>query len=80
MLEEILENYPGEEILIADGFDAAVIGIDYQSLRLIYSVSKCINILIESGMSEEDAHEHFGYNVAGSFVGEKTPIWCSDLF
>ena len=80
MLEKILENFPDEEILIADGFDDAIIGIDYHNLRLIYSVSKCLNILMEEGMSEEDAHEHFGYNVAGSFVGEKTPIWCSDLF
>ena len=29
-------------------------------------------------MSEEDALEHFSYNVAGSYVGEKTPIWCYD--
>jgi hypothetical protein len=31
------------------------------------------------GMSEEDAMEHFSYNVSGAYVGEKTPIWCYDL-
>ena len=24
--------------------------------------------------------EHFDYNVRGSYVGEKTPIWCDDMF
>ena len=26
-------------------------------------------------MSEEDALEHFDYNIAGSYVGETTPIF-----
>ena len=29
-------------------------------------------------MSEEEAVEYFDYNVKGSYVGEKTPIWCLD--
>jgi hypothetical protein len=78
-LESILENYPDESFLKADGFDEAVIGVDENSMRLIYSVSKCIEILRED-MSEEDALEHFYYNVSGSYVGEKTPIWCIDNF
>jgi hypothetical protein len=80
MLEKILEQYEGEEILIADGFDNAVIGIDESSLRLIYSVEKCINILMEQGLDMTEAVEYFDFNVSGSYVGEKTPIWCDDLF
>ena len=80
MLDAIVENYYDEEILKADGFDDAVIGIEPGSMRLIYSVTKCINILIEEGMTQEDAIEHFDFNVAGSYVGEKTPIWCYDMF
>jgi hypothetical protein len=76
MLASILEQYQDEEILIADGFDQAVIGIEESSMRLIYSVNKCIEILTED-MSEEDALEYFSYNVLGSYVGEKTPIWCN---
>lgn len=79
MLDIIIEQYQDEEILIADGFDEAVIGIDTKSMRLIYSVSKCIEILCRD-MNEEDAIEYFEYNVSGSYVGEKTPIWCEDLF
>ena len=80
MLEIIIENYQDEEILKADGFDNAVIGIDTDSMRLIYSVQKCIEVLIEEGMDEIDAVEYFEYNVLGAYVGEKTPIWCNDFF
>jgi hypothetical protein len=79
MLEEILEYYPEEEILKADGFDDAIIGIDWDNMRLIYSVKKCIDILAED-MSEEEAIEYFEYNIGSAYVGEKTPIWCFDNF
>lgn len=77
MLEYILEWFSDEEILKADGFDEAIIGIDINSMRLIYSVSKCIEILSRD-MSEEDAIDYFEYNVHCAYVGEKTPIWCTD--
>ena len=80
MLQKIADNYQDEEILKADGFDEAVIGIDSGSMRLIYSVKLCIDILVEEGMDMNDAVEHFDYNVRGSYVGEKTPIWCDDMF
>jgi hypothetical protein len=79
MLEEILENFDDEELLMADGFDSAVIGIDEHSLRLIYSVRICLEILTED-MTMEDALEYFSYNVSGAYVGEKTPIWCVDTY
>jgi hypothetical protein len=78
LLQALIEAYPETEFLIADGFDDAVIGYHQQSERLIYSIRKCIDILIEEGMDEEDALEHFYYNVEGSYVGEKTPIWADD--
>ena len=77
-LESILEKYPDEKFLKADGFDDAILGVDESSMRLIYSISKCIDILMED-MSDEDALEHFYYNVSGSYMGEQTPIWCDDL-
>lgn len=79
MLEEILEYYPEEEILKADGFDDAVIGIDWNSMRLIYSVKKCVEIL-EEHMDSEEAIEYFEYNISSAWVGDKTPIWCFDNF
>jgi hypothetical protein len=77
MIDWIIENFPDEELLVADRFDSAIIGIDETSMRIIYSTSKCIEIL-EENMSREEAIEFFYYNVKGSYVGEKTPIWCLD--
>jgi hypothetical protein len=81
ILEQILYDFPDEELLAANGFDDAVIGIDEKSMRLIYSVNKCIDILMERDeMTMEDAIEHFEFNVSCAYVGEKTPIWCQDLY
>lgn len=78
MLDKILEWFPEDEILKANGFDDAIIGIEESTQRLIYSCSKCIDILIAGGMTEEEATEYFNFNVSGAYVGEKTPIWCID--
>ena len=79
MLEYILENYPDENFLIADGFDNAVIGVDEKSMRLIYSVKRVMDILLKD-MSETDASEYFYFNIDGAYMGDKTPIWCYDNF
>lgn len=79
MIELIIENYNEATFLKADGFDAACIGVEEIDMRLIYSVTKCLEILMED-MSEEDAMEYFTFNVSGAYVGEKTPIWCWDNY
>jgi uncharacterized beta-barrel protein YwiB (DUF1934 family) len=78
MLSKLIKSYPDDELIIADGFDDAVIGIDQKSMRLIYSVRKCVEILSEDIEDEDDAEEYFEYNVRGSYIGKKTPIWCED--
>jgi hypothetical protein len=80
MINEITEYYYEDEILKADGFDEAVIGVEERTMRLIYSVRKCIEILVLGGMSVEEAIEYFDFNTRGAYVGEKTPIWCDDMF
>jgi len=80
MLEGIIEYYQDEEFLKADGFDDAVIGVDTSTMRLIYSVRMCVEILVLQGMDMFEAIEYFDFNIRGSFVGEKTPIWCEDMF
>ena len=58
-------------------FDSAVLG---KSQRIgmedciVYDVNEVLLILMQD-MSEEDALEHFDYNIAGSYVGETTPIF-----
>ena len=81
MLVSILENWPDEQLVIADGFDEAVVGIDVMGERIIYSVQKVIDILIErDGMDEQEAIDWYEYNMQSTYVGEHTPIWCEDRF
>jgi len=78
MLEEIINTYE-DSVLIADGFEDAIIGVEEATMRVVYSVSKCIEILMKE-MEYEEAKEYFYFNVSGAYVGEKTPIWCEDNF
>lgn len=67
--------------MFADGFDKAILGVESKSQRVIYSVRKCYEILMErDGMDFDEAQEFFAFNVLGSYMGEKTPIWCNDIF
>lgn len=75
VIDQILETYPEEDFLIADGFDDAIIGFDEVGRRLVYDIDGIINILILEGMTYEDAIEHYDYNIAGAYVGEGTPIY-----
>ncbi len=75
-LNEILDNYPEEEFLKADGFDDAVIGFEFNTMRLVYDKNKMIHILIENdGMDYEDAVEYLEFNTWCAYIGEKTPIY-----
>jgi|TARA_Y100000389_G_C17143825_1_gene356275 hypothetical protein len=79
MLEGIIENYPEEEFLKADGFDKAIIGFELATMRLIYSKLKCVEVLmLDDEMDYEEAMEYLEYNTFNAYVGEKTPIWCDD--
>jgi len=90
MLEEIVALHSELEFYIADGFDDAIIGIatDFTEPKLIYSVSICLDILEKEFKESEpisenpriDAIDYFNYNLCGAYVGEKTPIWCWDIF
>ena len=71
---EVLAEMEGEWLL-ADGFDDAIIGTHDEIV--VYSKTKCIEILMED-MDEEDALDHYYFNVVGSYVGEKTPIFVED--
>jgi hypothetical protein len=75
ILSKILENYPDEGFLKADGFDAAIIGVS-SDYRLVYSIEKIIEILVSrNNWTHEDAADYFFFNIDGSYVGEQTPIF-----
>ena len=67
-----------EEILLADGFDEALIGYAQrcgQPVLAVYDREKCIAVLMKDGISYEEADEYFEYNVVGAWVGERTPLF-----
>jgi len=79
MIQDLIQIYPEQTFLKADDFDEAIIGVEESTMRLIYSVSKCIDILCND-MSLEDACDYFNHNVRRAYVGKKSPIWCTDNF
>lgn len=67
-----------DQTMLANGFEEAVIGLDTSNevFRVVYNIDAIISILMERDkMTEEDALEHFSYNIQGSYVGEGTPIY-----
>jgi hypothetical protein len=78
--DKIIEAY-GESaddgILFADGLDDAIIGICPESLRVVYSRTAVINVLMDH-MGVEEAIEYAEYNTFNAYVGEQTPIWVDD--
>jgi hypothetical protein len=75
-----------EEALFIDGldgnknaFDEALVGPSGRiGMREVatYQIDKVINILMKKyKMTELDAFEWFDYNIAGSYVGENSPIF-----
>jgi hypothetical protein len=71
------ENFPGE-MLVADGYDGALIGWAYSPGRghvAVYDVQLCLQILEGQGMSEEEAAEFFEFNTEGAWVGKGTPVF-----
>lgn len=77
MIRIIDESQP----LKADGFDNAIIGTDYKAGKLVYSIEKILEQLMEdSDMTLEEAMEYFDFNIGCAYVGEMTPlfIWRRD--
>ena len=75
---KISEEYP--ELLKADGFDEAIIGVVERIgvQAICYDQDKVIEILMRD-MSEEEAIEYFDFNIAGAWVGESTPFFLQKM-
>ena len=76
--KQIEENYPDSELLFADGFDDAIIGVaqQFNTMSVAYNRDKCIEILMKD-MDQLEAIEYFEFNVIGAYVGEHTPTFIS---
>lgn len=80
IFERIMEAFPEETFVRWNDLDAAIIGLETKSMRVIYSVTKIHEELVKQGMSQDDAFEWYGRNIECCYVGERTPIHCEDLF
>lgn len=70
-------------MIFFDGLDGALIGCadvwhpDGNRVgRAIYAGDQIVAILMDQGLSYDDAIEHIDFNVEGGYVGEDTPIVC----
>ena len=73
----IAEQNP--EALLADGFEAAIIGVAERCSKealVVYDIGKCVQILVErDGMSADEALEFLEFNTLGAWMGEMTPLF-----
>lgn len=74
-----------DELLFMDPpeqFDSCILGVAERcgfGPTVVYDTEKVIQALIADGLSEEDAMDHFGFNILGAYVGEKTPLYLTRL-
>lgn len=66
-----------EDVLFADNLDDAIIGFDQVGWRVVYSKSKCVEVMSRD-MPVEEAIDYLNYNTYSAYVGPKTPIWVDD--
>lgn len=64
LLQQILDNYPDQEFIILDGLDNAVIGVDQNAEKLVYSINGIVDCFVEQGMEPDEAIEFYEYNTA----------------
>lgn len=67
----------GSDTLKFTGYDEAIIGLATAWLpapRIVYSGEKIIEILIQHGMSEDEACEYICFNMEGAYMGDGTPL------
>ena len=76
--ERVLAIAFDEILVFADGFDKAIIGLDTDDYRVVYSKMKMVKIL-EKQMDFEDALEHLETNTWGLNLGSRSPIYVDDF-
>lgn len=67
-----------DNLLFAEGYDAAILGIaNIEGDEVVaYDAAKVISILRRrDGMSRNEAEEFFDYNIGGTHIGERTPLF-----
>ena len=76
-LNEIADG--GDEILLADGFEEALLGWVIGACRqpvACYDYDQCAQILMaRDGIEEDEAYEFLDFNTVGAYVGPGAPLF-----
>lgn len=81
--EHLNDMFEGLLFLSEREFDAAILGVAERigmSPIVAYDTAKIIDILCErDGMEGDEAAEFFEFNIAGAYVGDRTPIFIAQI-
>jgi len=65
--------------MILEGFEKAIVGIQKNTNRVVYSNQIMVNILIEDGMNRDEALEYLEHNFWSSWIDENNPIYMNQM-
>lgn len=80
LFDRILDAYPDQWFLRANGFDEAIVGVDETGMRLVYSANICIDILMEQGLEEMQAVAYFEQYMLNAETGPDAPVFIQTDF
>lgn len=66
------------EALLADGFEDAYLGYvcnHHHSQVAVYDYLKCIEVLMEDGLTEEEAVEYLEMHTLSAYAGDNGPLF-----
>lgn len=81
--DRVLELVDDPEMLCADGYDDAIIGVVERygmGPVVLYDLERVLEMIQEQGASSrEEALEHYYYNIVGAWMGDYTPAFATLL-
>ena len=80
MNDELRAFLAENNCLLVDGYDHCVAAHTYYPVKAVYSVVCILGTLMHEGMSEEEAWEHFTFNIVGARPNEdNAPVFMYDV-
>ena len=78
--EECCDLSIEQDLMFLEGpeFDVAIIGVLERfgaTDAVCYDYEKVIQVLMDQGMSVDDADEWYQFNILGSWMGDTTPVF-----
>jgi hypothetical protein len=72
------------KMLFCEGLDNGLVGcrvsFDENNKDIaVYDLRKCVDCLVDDGMTDSEAMEYLDYNTLGSYVGEYTPCFIHNI-